>query len=183
MEILVLDTETGGLDPNVNSLLQVGMIAYVDGKVVNTKEFTIKEDSYNINAYSLKYNGLNLYDDIYRDGVTRLEALGEILRFLQDNFNDKPILLGHNPSIDKYYIRKLFTDNKLDMDDYISHRMIDTMSIIWGLYFAGKLPIEACSSSGAFKHFGIEVKNLHRALDDCKATLKLFEKLVEMMKG
>lgn len=47
MELLFLDTETGGLNPGVNSLLQVGLVAYVDGKVIAKREFSIKEENYN----------------------------------------------------------------------------------------------------------------------------------------
>jgi DNA polymerase III epsilon subunit-like protein len=57
------------------------------------------------------------------------------------------------------------------------------MSLLWGLHFAGRLPIEACSSSGAFKYFNIGVGKRHDALDDCIATVELYEKLIELMRG
>jgi DNA polymerase-3 subunit epsilon len=90
-------------------------------------------------------------------------------------------LAGHNPSIDKYMVRELFNRCNLNMDDYISYRMIDTMSLIWGLYAIEKLPIEACSSNGAFEYFNIKVEKRHHALDDCMATVKLYDKLIKLM--
>jgi DNA polymerase-3 subunit epsilon len=182
MNLLFLDTETGGLDPKKNSLLQIGLVAYVDGSIKNTKEFSIKEDIYNINAYAMKYNGLDLYEDIYKGGVSPECALKLLTDFIADNFVEEiPILVGHNPSIDKYMIKELFSRCNKDMNDYISHRMIDTMSIIWGLHFAGKLPIKACSSNGAFKYFNIVPKKRHHALDDSLATVKLFENLLRLL--
>jgi len=188
MELLFLDTETGGLNPRVNSLLQVGMVAYADGQIINSTEFSIKEENYNICAAAMKYNGLDLYEDIYKNGVSKKEALCIIQRFCRNHFSGLPILVGHNPSIDKYIIRELFKQENLEMDKFISHRMIDTMSIMWGLYTAGKLPIEklpikACSSSGAFKYFGIEVEKRHHALDDSLATVKLYEELICILRG
>lgn len=182
MKLLFLDTETGGLNPNVNSLLQVGLVAYDDGKIIDTKEFSIKEDCYNVTAFSLKFNCLNLYEDIYRYGLSKDEAVQEIIHFTHKNFEEIPILVGHNPSIDKYMVRELFNKCSLDMDKYISHRMIDTMSLIWGLNIVGKLPIETCSSNGAFKYFNINVEKRHHALDDCVATVKLYEELIKLIK-
>lgn len=182
MNLLFLDTETGGLNPFKNSLLQVGMVAYVDGNIIDTKEFSIKEDNYIITATSLKFNGLNLYEDIYKNGISKESAIQTIIDFTKKNFNEKPILVGHNPSVDKYMVRELFNNVKFDMDDYISHRMIDTMSLIWGLYFAGKLPKETCSSDGAFKYFNIIIEKRHHALDDSLTTVKLFEELIKLLK-
>lgn len=182
MEYLFLDTETGGLDPDKHSLLQVGLVAYKDNRIKDKCEFSIKEKEYSIDANALRFNGLNLYEDIYRYGLDKKEAVERIISFINRNFDDIPILVGHNPSLDKYMIRKLFSNQDLNMDDYISHRMIDTMSLIWGLHISGKIPSEACSSSGAFSHFGIKVEKRHHALDDCVATVELFENLINLMK-
>ncbi len=182
MNLLFLDTETGGLEPQKHSLLQVGMVAYVNGKVIDTKEFSIREENYVVTAHALKYNELDLYENVYKNGIPRNEATQEIIRFVSKNFTELPILVGHNPSVDKYMIRKLFSDCNLNMDRYISHRMIDTMSLIWGLYFAGKLPKEACSSDGAFSYFRIRPQRRHHALSDTLATVELFEHLIELLK-
>lgn len=181
INLLFLDTETGGLNPNVNSLLQVGLVAYIDGEIKDIKEFSIKEDTYNITAFALKFNGLDLYKDIYECGITKDEAIKEIISFNQKNFQELPILVGHNPSIDKYMIRELFNKCNLDMDKHISHRMIDTMSLIWELHIAGKLPIEACSSNGGFEYFNIKVEKRHHALDDSLATVELFKQLIKLI--
>lgn len=183
MKLLFLDTETGGLNPSVNSLLQAGLVAYDDGEILDKIEFTIKEDCYNINAFALKFNGLDLYEDIYKNGITKNDAVKEIIDFISKNFDEIPILVGHNPSIDKYMIKELFNQCDLDMEKYISHRMIDTMSLIWGLHIVNKLPFEACSSDGAFKYFNISVAKRHHALDDCIATVELYEELIKLLEG
>lgn len=180
MELLFLDTETGGLNPGVNSLLEVGMVACVDNMIKATSSFTIKEENYVVSPMALNVNKLDLYNDIYLPGISKGAAVNRIMRFCIDHFVDLPILVGHNISIDKYMIRELFNSQGLNMDTYISHRMIDTMSLLHTLYALGKLPKEACSSDGPFKHFNIEVKNLHRALDNAKATAILHAELMQM---
>lgn len=182
MELLFLDTETGGLDPFKDSLLQVGLVAYIDGKIADKKFISIKQESYSVTAEALKYNKLDLYKDVYENGCKPREALDEVIDFIQRNFNDRPILVGHNVSLDKYFLKQLFNKQNESIDKHINHRMIDTMSLLWGLHIANRIPKEACSSDGAFKYFNIEVKNRHNALDDCTATVKLYEELIQMIK-
>jgi len=181
MEYLFIDTETGGLDPFKHSLLQVGLVAYANGGIEDKIEISIKENSYNVSMDALKYNGLDLYEDIYKVGVTKDVAVDKIIEFIERNFKDKPVLAGHNLSLDKYMLRQLLKVKGINMDEYINHRMIDTMSLLWGLYIAGKIPLEACSSSGALDYFGIEVKNKHRALEDCMGTIEVFEKIKKLL--
>lgn len=58
--------------------------------------------------------------------------------------------------------------------------MIDTSSILQFLYFSGKLQRNISSSDAAFEYFNIYVKKRHSALDDCKATVQLFNKLISL---
>jgi len=182
LQLLFLDTETGGLDPFKHSLLQIGVIAYIDNQIKESLEISLSQKEYVVTAEALKFNQLDLYEDIKKNGYVPEKATQMLIEFVQNQFTETPILVGHNPSIDKYMVRQLFDSQNLNMDNYISHRMIDTMSLIWGLYIAGKLPIEACSSNGAFKYFGIEVEKKHHALDDCLATVRLYEKLINLLK-
>jgi DNA polymerase-3 subunit epsilon len=184
MELLFLDTETGGLKPVEHALLQVGAVAQVDGIIVDSIEFnlTFDESDYAVTPKALEVNGIDLAS---HQSTAISPSAGVILlnQFIAKNFKAKPTLVGHNPSIDKYMVAlQLYEANDLSMDDYIGHRMIDTMSILWGLYLGGKVPIEACSSTGAFKYFHIQVNGRHTALGDSLATAELLGKLVEMLK-
>ena len=183
MKLLFLDVETGGLDPFTHSLLEVGMVAYADGEVIDRLFLSIKHDLYHIDAEALIYNGINL-TDIWRNGISPKEAVSRMIDFIQTNFGPKkkPILVGHNPSLDKFMLIQLFGSVQRDLSNYVSHRMIDTMSLIWTLHMVGQLPIQACSSDGAFKFFNIGVERRHNAIDDCLATITLFERLVAIMR-
>lgn len=183
MNILFVDTETGGLNPFKHSLLEVGLVAQVNGHQTGVLQFYVKHDSYEITEKAMQVNKLNI-DDVNNEGIDTKEAAEKMKTFVLEHFgNEKPVLCGHNPSIDKYMIRQqIFSANGLEMDDLISHRMIDTMSIIWALHLAGALPYEACSSSGAFEYFGISIRERHKALDDCLATAELLLKLIERVR-
>ena len=62
----------------------------------------------------------------------------------------KPIIVGHNLSLDKYMIDRLLKQFGYNLDDLISHRSIDTMSLLWNLFLRNEIPLEACSSKGLF---------------------------------
>lgn len=183
MNLLFLDVETGGLDPTQNPLLQVGAVAVVDGEVKGRFEVNTSFDpqKYTCHPTALVKNQILLAEH-QRLGKSPSIAVMELISFLTTHFDEKPILVGHNPAIDKYMVRlQLFQVYGLDMDKYISHRMIDTMSLIWGLHMAGILPKSACSSDGAFEHFGIVVDKRHTGLGDSEATRILLGKLVDLI--
>lgn len=182
MYLLFADVETGGLIPGTHSLLQVGLAAYKDGVIVDTLKFYIKQDTYVVTPEAMKINGLDL-TVLKAEGIDKFKAVDEIVKFIEKNFGtEKPILVGHNVNFDKNFLQELFAFNSNNIERYVGHRMIDTMSLIWGLFAAGKIPKEACNSKGAFDYFNINVKKLHDALDDALGTVELFKKIIEIIK-
>lgn len=181
--ILCLDVETGGLNPKEHSLLQLGFVLYVNKKIVDTLEINIKEIVYKVTPEAMKHNGLDLLT-IKETGLNKEDAVAQVIKFIEKNLTggEKPILLGHNAFLDRSFTQELFESVGDDFKNHISHRNIDTMSLIWGLYDLGKLPKEACSSQGAFDYFGIKVEDRHTGLGDSIATVELYEELLKLMK-
>lgn len=185
LNIIGLDTETGGLTPGHHSLLQVGLVAYKKGEIVDKLNLFVREDEYKVTPMAMKINKLQLHE-VFDNGVRPAEVVDSIRLFVQKNFTyeeGQPILLGHNVALDRFMLQALFDSQGQNMSKYISHRSIDTMSMIWTLHDLGLLPKEACSSKGAFDYFGIEINRLHDALDDIVGTIKLYEKLLEVASG
>lgn len=184
MKILFMDTETGGLDPRQHSLLQVGLVAYEDGTVLDDLQIGISKDLYVITPQAMNVNKLDL-GELQKNGVKEDVAVLMIMDFIKVNFGEeKPVLAGHNISFDKDMVKSMFDRVRIEkFENYVSSRMIDTMSLLWGLYNAGKVPKSACSSEGAFKYFNIDVDGRHTALADAHATVKLYEKLLDLIKG
>jgi DNA polymerase III epsilon subunit-like protein len=179
---MFVDVETGGLNPRRHSLLQIGAVAYKNG-IQDQLILNLSLDEYTTTPEALKVNCLDLAW-LKEHGLPPVKAMETFLDFLTRNFgNEKPILVGHNIAFDKAFLEQFFCSQGRDFKAYVSHRMLDTMSILWGLHFAGKIPAEACSSSGAFKYFGCEPERPHDALEDCLATVRLFEKLVNYIGG
>jgi hypothetical protein len=116
MNLLFLDTETGGLDPWKHSLLQIGLVAYKNG-IKDTLKINLRLPEYGVTVEAMKYNGISLSLDPRR-------ACHAITNFIRNNFAENPILAGFNLSLDKYMLSRLLKEYYvgLDLDEAASGR-------------------------------------------------------------
>lgn len=175
----VIDVESGGLNPDVHSLLSVGVVIVIDGNIVETDEFFIRHDKYTVTTEALKVNGIDLVD-IELKGISTTDAWIRLEALFQQHFGDAPVVLaGHNVNFDRWFIIKQIYDG---VTTRFSHRVIDTVSALRLLQFAGKFPEGSCSSDAAFEYFGIHRPTPHNAGDDSIATKELIDCIVDAIK-
>ena len=177
--IVVLDTETGGLNPLEHSILSIGLIDWT-GK--HQLEIYVKEPEIFSHPKSMAVNRIDL-DWVEANGVTPLEAVKQVEKFLDGLKMGRPLMIvGHNIAFDIAYMRRLYTlaGEKVPRD--FSHRTIDTHTLLWALANQDRLPRTARSSDGAFRHFDIAPPEhlRHTALGDAVATLDLVRHLLPM---
>ena len=180
-KIVFIDTETGGLDPRVHSLLSLGLVEWEDSVIKKTKEILINDGELNVTDAALAINKIDLSSHKIK-AISPIKAVKEILLFIEwaGNQQDKITLAGHNVGFDIKFTRLLFESQNYNFEDYFSHRSIDTASILHYLYLTGKLDTKIVGSSDAFKHFEIEVRGRHTALGDAIATAELFTKMINL---
>jgi DNA polymerase III epsilon subunit-like protein len=158
------------------------MSAYKDGRMVDVQNIQISLPEYVVTPSALDINKIDLIK-LSKEGLAPKLVEMSFIEFINKNFTEKPMLGGHNISFDKSFIKEFFDKYCMfDINKIISHRQLDTASLLillkdLGLY-TGKI-----SSESAFDYFGIEVTNRHRALDDCIATVKLYDKIVNLLGG
>lgn len=183
-KLLFLDTETGGLDENENSLLSVGLVVWEDGKITNQKELFIKKDKYNVTKEALEVNKIDL-EDLKLIGISEKDCINQINDFVNRNFSNKAILSGHNISFDIAFVKNMYRRNNMDFGRYFSHRSIDTSTLLRTLYYADILKSDISSSDKAFSHYNIKFEDnkRHSALGDAVATAMLYNKIIEEIKG
>jgi DNA polymerase III epsilon subunit-like protein len=182
-KILFVDTETGGLEPTKHSLLSIGLAVWCNFEIVDCLEILINDGRLNANEKALAINKIDI--DLHkRVAKPSSEAFYQLKVFLQKHFNraEKITLAGHNVSFDVSFLKEFLNENNENYSDYFSHRLIDTSSILYYLYLAGKIDQRAISSDEAFKAFKINVLERHTALKDALATAELFTKLLFLTK-
>jgi len=178
-KLLFVDTETGGTDPDVHSLLSIGLVVWQDFHVVDSLELLVKDTELRASPEALAINKINLKEH-FETALDLDIAMERLLSFLRKNFmnGEKVTVAGHNISFDIQFLKKFFKRNRLEYSRFFSHRSIDTSAILYYLFLRGTMIKKSISSDSAFDEFGIKVNARHSALDDALATAQLFNKLL-----
>lgn len=178
--LVVVDIETTGTNPFVHDALCIALVP-IDQSLPSTELF-IRHSSLVWSDFAKKN-----FDKFRRDWEERSVppslACDLIEEYLQHTFNGKTTtLIGHNIGFDVAFLRKVaFQGGRSELKN-ISHRMIDTHTILKILMLQGKIPDTATSSDGAFNHFNIKpnASKRHTALHDANLTRTLFQRLFEI---
>ena len=178
--VIVLDTETGGLDPLVHSILSAGLVS-ADG--AHKMEIFIREPEIVSNPRSMAVNGLDL-DEIRAVGLEPKEACEALDAFVESVARGGRVMtVGHNIAFDIAFLRRLYRLADRDLPQYFSHRTVDTHTLMWALVAQGKLPASVKGSDSAFAHFGVSPppETRHTALADAEATRLLLGELLALV--
>lgn len=180
--LLFIDTETGGLDPEKHSLLSVGFVVWDSalGECCNA-EYHLKNENYCITKTAQKINKLT--DSDFTNAVIPQDLIKKFEEIKETYFADYAAipLAGHNTQFDVQFIKKMFKDNHRSFDNMFLHRIVDTYSILKFLQDAGIITDGINSSAQAFKFFEITVDGRHTALGDARATMRLYEKMIQLL--
>lgn len=155
---LVVDIETTGISPEMNTITEIGAIKVIDNKVVGHYSQLINPEAV-VTAKITEITGLT--NEILKDEPVLDEVYGEFLEFAED----LP-LLGHNITFDFSFLK--YQGNQRG---YTFERSgIDT------LYLASNFVPELRSKSltSLISHYKIQREMAHRAYHDALATYELY---------
>lgn len=156
---VVLDLETTGLDPQVDEIIEVGMVRIEDGQVGETFH-TLVRPSRPLSPRIRSLTGLD--DTELADQPTWPEVRAAVLAFLRD----VPVV-GHHADFDLAFLER--------HAGYRAARVYDTVDLA-RLVLPG-LPSYRLEALCA--HLGLSDRPNHRALADARATATLFMALWE----
>ncbi|KQV64089.1 3'-5' exonuclease [Caulobacter sp. Root343] len=187
-KLLVIDTETGGLDPDRHSLLSIAAVVWDDGRVAGEIEILVGEAELTVTARALEINRIDLVEHALR-AVPPVDALSQLLAFVAEHFRpelaarEQIVLVGHNVAFDVSFLRRLCRLAGAAFPVEFSHRILDTASVLRFLSLAGFVPASAIASSEAFSYFGVHISDdlRHTALGDARATADLLTHLVGLV--
>lgn len=175
--ILAVDVETTGPDLFKNSLLTAAFVPAKNG--LPSLELAVKYDT-PLNWGGRGQEFFEKYKDDYEArAVSASEFCDRLTRYL-DSLGKGPIfLLGHNVSFDNYFLRKLFFETKVAFPDKISHRTIDTHSILFQKACKGLIDAKYLASDEAISLVAQTPGLRHTAHEDAQFALNLFKRLLE----
>ncbi|MDI3234190.1 3'-5' exonuclease [Exiguobacterium antarcticum] len=180
--IVVIDTETGGLDPHQHSLLTVALIVTRNLEIIASQEWKLKHEEYRTTERALEINGIDIKEHD-ASAMPAAEAIDDMLDFIDHHRqpNERVMLLGQNTIFDKGFL-ETSVEQAGCMKRYrslVSHRYIDLMSITAFLNLTGHIRTEGLGLDAVIASLNIEKEQRHSALGDARMTLKA---LVDMYK-
>jgi DNA polymerase-3 subunit epsilon len=184
MNLLVIDTETGGLNAGVDSLLSVAAVVWRSRELIAETQIFVCEPEIRMDEGSFRIHGIEPAW-LKRHGVHPREAVAKLEQFVAEHIKQmEPVVLaGHNVGFDVAFLKRLYRLAGADYSKRFSHRTLDTASVGLFLILAQILPAGAASSDELFGCFGIPFgkKERHSALGDARATARMINELLALM--
>jgi len=157
MQYFCCDTETGGLDPQKNSLLSVAIILLDDKLNEISRHYTLVNDNPDrvIEEQAIKVNGLDI-DEIRQKG----RNIDFVINRIKELTNDK-VAIAHNGSFDF---------------SFLNYRGLNIVECIDTMLLSRKKWVGQPAKLGAVvERMGFSVEGAHNSLMDAIMTVKILK--------
>ncbi|MER0236900.1 3'-5' exonuclease [Fulvimarina sp. MAC8] len=167
----VFDTETTGLIPHRDEIVQMGAIRIVDGKLVEGETFDMLVDPGGpIPRASSKIHGIS--DEMVAGQPKIAEAGRRFFEFAKDS-----VLVAHNAPFDMSFLRRHEKNIGVSFD----HPIVDTVlvsAVVFGMTESHMLDA-VCERLG----ISIEKKDRHTALGDARVTAEAMKRMIPLLEA
>lgn len=174
--ISFVDTETTGLDPEVDEVIQIAVIKVVHPEnstsvhLIEGGEMEIKVlPTRPVSPEAAAING-------YSEAVWREEAVSldvAMLRFLK--FIEWTNFGGQNPAFDNAFLKASAKRCNLPWPRMQGYRLVAVEMIAWPLFLAGKIP--NVKQETLVKYLGLG-EQTHDALSDIRQAVQIYSRLI-----
>ena len=159
----VFDLETTGFNPKLEKITEIAVCKVRNGEIIDEfSTFVNPEKSIPKNVQELTH----ITDDMVKDAPTIEEILPRFLEFTKDT-----ILVAHNAKFDISFISHFAKELKLEFKP----KVMDTLVIARELYTS----VENHKLGTLAEFLGITLEGAHRAINDTRATAKVFLRMLE----
>lgn len=156
----VLDLETTGLSPRNNEIIEIGILKIKNNKIVDSYNSLVKPNK-PITPGVTKIN--HITNAMVESSPSFNEIKEDVITFIGDN-----VIVAHNATFDLNFLVN-------SLKSSIQNRYLDTLQLSRKYY--PDLPNHKLET--LVNELNL-IQNSHRALDDCKSTYELFEKIKEI---
>lgn len=180
---MATDCETTGLKAGYHEILQLAFIAF-DNDLNPTghefKSYVIPTRPYAFSKKAQEVNKIDLKD--INPVLTPNLVRASFMEWFNNTFPDHKIsALGHGYTFDKRFYELFFTE---DIYEKLFHyRFEDSQISARLLKSAGLLDVKSVGLQSLCNYLGVERKKEHDAYEDALATLKVYKKLLGILKG
>ncbi len=156
---IAVDLETTGLNPKTDRIIEIAALRVIDGRITEEKATFVNPHQ----QLDGRIRGLTgIEDGMLADAPDISRIIGEFAAFTQD----LP-LLGHNVLFDYSFLKRAAVNHGLKFEK----EGLDTLRLCRMF-----MPRDLSKSLGpACAYFQVELKNVHRAMDDARAAHMLYQ--------
>lgn len=175
--LLFMDIETSGPSFFESVPLSVSIIPF-NSKVESFDGFIRYEN------ISWSGRGKEFFSDYQKDweekAIPPKTFCENLNSYLRGTKIENGILVGHNIGFDTHFLNRVYNDAATPYPENLSHRTIDTHTLLYILASFDKIPMEATSSDNAFELFKLSdsKKERHTAKYDALLTKELFKRIL-----
>lgn len=183
MKVAWIDTETTGLDPIKNGIIQVAFIIEIDGQVTRA-DYRINPIGKEIDPQAMETNGISPEQlAAYPSAIVVKSEIEKFLGQFVDKYDrqDKFIPAGYNVDFDLSFLEQLWLDcgdkyfyswfERVPLDIYRNHRLLEWLGVT-------QKP-ENRKLETLARMYGIEPVNNHDAACDIEMTYKIAQVIRE----
>lgn len=162
------DTETTGLTVSNSFVIEIGAVKFDKNGIID-KFSTLINPQKPIPESASAIN--NITDDMVKDAPKIDEVLDSFLEFTKDT-----VLIAHNANFDVNFINEeCVRNNKTEL----KNNFLDTLNLVrWAYPLLGKYNLQLMA-----RLMNIEVTDAHRAYDDARVCMELFNRVIEDTKS
>jgi len=165
-EFVVCDVETTGLSPEKHRLTEIALVKIIDGRIVDRFESLV-------NARQFVPYEITRLTGITNDMVYSAPAIDAVLPSVKE-FIGNAVFVAHNVRFDRSFIDTSFRRSgmqPLDLPNLCTARLARRI-----------VPTLSRKSLGMLsKHFGISIRDRHRAAGDAEATAEVLLRFIHML--
>lgn len=181
-KILFFDTETTGLDPVKNDIIQLSGCIDIGGKTVEKFDIKMQPFSYDISEKALEVHGMKLEEiKTFQCAEKGYDEFINKLTFHINKFDpkDKAYPAGYNVGFDIDFLGQFFIKNgDKYLGSWLNWRKLDPLQMFFLADFNGVLDLPNYKLETLCDHYGIEIK-AHDAMSDIMATRELVYKCLK----
>lgn len=187
MKVLYFDTETTGLDPVQNDIIELAGIVEINGEIKEEFNFFSQPFSYeNVSQEALDIHGISI-DTIKQfpaPDYLRIRLIKILGKYIDKyNRNDKFYPAGQNVRFDIDFLEENFKKNHdIYFGSWFWRYKIDLYDLSAALHYKGILKIENLKLETLAKHFGVKLK-AHDAMSDIRATREIIRIILDRYIG
>ena len=180
-----VDTETTGIDPRDSGAFEVALLIYQGKNCIFEKLYQLNPLNDEVKWSKEAYNVNGVSEETIRSYPPFEKVVPEIAADLQTHIPpEKYVFAGYSCPFDFGHIGALFFRAGINHSDFFNGRLIDVYELVKKAAASGLLPkTENQKLETMTKALKIEHGIAHTAMDDIKATRRLYEAIWQIQQG